>query len=99
VDDIVYEVDCALVTMKPGADVDIGANPSAEEQQEALDDGAIQVNNIIHSFRLHSVELDKKAYTIHLKVRLCTLRINYIVKLKCPVQFTVLHEKDQGAPS
>jgi len=24
VDDIAYEVDCALITVKPGADVDIG---------------------------------------------------------------------------
>lgn len=24
IDDIVYEVDCAIVTIKPGADVDIG---------------------------------------------------------------------------
>lgn len=30
VDDIVYELDCAMVKVKKGADVDIGANPSAE---------------------------------------------------------------------
>lgn len=27
VDDIVYEVDCSLITVKAGADVDIGAYP------------------------------------------------------------------------
>ncbi|KAG5634477.1 hypothetical protein H0H81_001813 [Sphagnurus paluster] len=40
VDDIVFEVECQLVTVKAGADVDIGANPSAEDQDEALEDGA-----------------------------------------------------------
>jgi len=51
VDDIVYEVDCAMVTIRAG-EVDIGANPSAEEQNEGLEDGARTVNNIIHSFGL-----------------------------------------------
>ena len=36
VDDIVYEVDAAMITVQDG-EVDIGGNPSAEEQQEALD--------------------------------------------------------------
>jgi len=67
VDDIVYEVDCQLVTVKPGADVDIGGNPSAEEAEEALEDGAIQVNNIAHSFRLQSTSFDKKSYLTYLK--------------------------------
>ena len=50
VDDIVYEVDGAMITVQDG-DVDIGGNPSAEEQQEALDNGAQQVINLVHSFR------------------------------------------------
>jgi len=66
VDDIVYEVDCALIVVKEG-DVDIGANPSAEEVQEALEDGASQVNNIVHSFRLQPTSFDKKAYLTYLK--------------------------------
>ncbi|KAJ3565736.1 hypothetical protein NP233_g7448 [Leucocoprinus birnbaumii] len=33
IDDIAYEVDCTMITIKEG-DVDIGANPSAEEQDE-----------------------------------------------------------------
>ncbi|PPQ72577.1 hypothetical protein CVT26_003708 [Gymnopilus dilepis] len=45
VDGIVYEVDCQMITVKAGADIDIGANPSAEEQEEALEEGATQVNN------------------------------------------------------
>ncbi|KAF7352754.1 TCTP domain-containing protein [Mycena venus] len=46
VDDIVYEVECAMITIKEG-DVDIGANPSQEEQEEALEEGAQQVNNVV----------------------------------------------------
>ncbi|KII95152.1 hypothetical protein PLICRDRAFT_97635 [Plicaturopsis crispa FD-325 SS-3] len=67
VDDIVYEVDCQLVTVKAGADVDIGANPSAEEQDEAVEDGAVQVNNVVHSFRLASTSFDKKSFLTYLK--------------------------------
>jgi len=67
VDDIVYEVDCATITVKAGADVDIGANPSAEDQEEGLDDGAKTVNNIVHSFRLQSTTFDKKSYLTYLK--------------------------------
>ncbi|KAI6047143.1 translationally controlled tumor-associated [Pisolithus marmoratus] len=67
VDDIVYEVDCQLITVKPGADVDIGANPSAEEQEEALEEGATQVNNVVHSFRLQQTSFDKKTFLTYLK--------------------------------
>jgi len=67
VDDIVYEVDCQLVTVKAGADIDIGANPSAEEQDETLEEGTSQVNNVAHSFRLQSTSFDKKSYLTYLK--------------------------------
>ncbi|KAF8529166.1 translationally controlled tumor-associated [Hysterangium stoloniferum] len=68
VDDIVYEVDCQLITVKAGADVDIGANPSQEDgQDEALEEGSSQMNNVIHSFRLQSTSFDKKSYLTYLK--------------------------------
>ncbi|KAN0131323.1 Mss4-like protein [Lactarius tabidus] len=67
VDDIVYEVDCQMITVKAGADVDIGANPSAEEQDESLEDGATSVNNVVHSFRLQPTTFEKKSYLAHLK--------------------------------
>lgn len=57
-----------MITIK-GADVDIGANPSAEDQDEALEDGAAQVNNVVYSHRLQSTAFDKKSYLVHLKVR------------------------------
>ncbi|CCM01591.1 uncharacterized protein FIBRA_03651 [Fibroporia radiculosa] len=67
VDDVVFEVDCSLITVKAGADVDIGANPSAEDQDDALEDGATQVNNVVYSFRLQSTQFDKKTYLAYLK--------------------------------
>lgn len=48
---------------------DIGANASAEEAEEAVEDQAIKVNNVIHSFRLapYNVFRDKKDYVVYLK--------------------------------
>jgi hypothetical protein len=50
-------------------DLPAGGNPSAEETEEALEDGATQVNNVIHSFRLQPTQFDKKSYLAYLKVR------------------------------
>ncbi|KAL4403056.1 hypothetical protein ACI68E_000838 [Malassezia pachydermatis] len=66
VDDIVYEVDAATITIQDG-EVDIGGNPSAEEQAEALENGAEQVINLVHSFRLQATSFDKKSYLAYLK--------------------------------
>lgn len=55
-----------MIVVKEG-DVDIGANPSAEEQEEALEAGASQVNNVVHSFRLQSTQFDKKSFLTYLK--------------------------------
>ncbi|PWN19160.1 putative translationally-controlled tumor protein [Microstroma glucosiphilum] len=66
VDDIVYELDAQQIVISEG-DVDIGGNPSAEEQAEALENGGTQVINIVHSFRLQSTTFDKKGYLTHLK--------------------------------
>lgn len=66
VDDIVYELDAAQIVVSEG-DVDIGGNPSAEEQAEALENGGQQVINIVHSFRLQQTSFDKKQYLSHLK--------------------------------
>ncbi|KAG9054532.1 hypothetical protein FS842_004893 [Serendipita sp. 407] len=66
VDGIVYEVDCAMITIKEG-DVDIGANPSAEEQEEGTDSSAQTVNNVIHSFRLQQMNFDLASWKAHIK--------------------------------
>lgn len=63
---MVYEVDASMIVVQEG-DVDIGGNPSAEEQAEALENGAEQVIDIVHSFRLQSTSFDKKSYLTYLK--------------------------------
>lgn len=54
---------------------DTGANASAEEAEEALDDQDTKVNNIISSFRLQSTSFDKKSYLAYLKGKLHLLPI------------------------
>lgn len=46
---------------------DTGANASAEEADEGVEDGAQQVNNVVNSFRLTQTSFDKKSYLSHLK--------------------------------
>lgn len=56
-----------MITIGNGNDIDIGANPSAEDADEALDDGATTVNNIVHTFGLKETSFDKKSYLSYLK--------------------------------
>lgn len=78
IDDIAYEVDCRLIMVAPGADVDIGANASAEEAEEELADDAIQINDVVYSMRLQSTEFDKKSYMTYIK--------GYMKKIKAHLQ-------------
>lgn len=73
VDDIVYEVDAQMMVVQEG-EVDIGGNPSAEEQQEALENGGSQVINVVHTFRLQSTQFDKKSYLSYLKGYMKTIK-------------------------
>jgi len=66
VDGVVYEVDCDMITLG-AVEVNTGANASAEEADEGVEDGAVQVNNVVNSFRLNSTSFDKKSYLSHLK--------------------------------
>ncbi|KAJ6184338.1 Translationally-controlled tumor protein [Penicillium mononematosum] len=68
VDDVVYEVDCKYIQTRQGVDVDIGANPSAEEAEEGLEDGIIQVIDVIDAFRLQPTSFDKRDYLAYLKI-------------------------------
>lgn len=45
-----------------------GANPSAEDQDEGVEDGVKTVNNVVHSFRLQPTQFDKKSFLAYLKV-------------------------------
>lgn len=62
-----YEADCKKITV--GAEnIDIGANPSAEEGgDEGVDDTSQQVIDVVYSFRLNETSFDKKSYLAHLK--------------------------------
>ena len=55
IDDVVYEVNCRKMT-KGVESFDIGANPSAEEAEEGLDDKTEQVLDVVASFRLNALE-------------------------------------------
>ncbi|KAJ2764237.1 hypothetical protein IWQ56_004565 [Coemansia nantahalensis] len=65
-EDGALEVDCAMIVVG-ATEVNTGANASAEEAEEALEDGAKQVNNVIESFRLQPTNFDKKSYTAYMK--------------------------------
>ncbi|KAF1995644.1 microtubule/calcium-binding protein [Amniculicola lignicola CBS 123094] len=66
IDGVAYEADCKRITV--GNDnIDIGANPSAEEGDEGLEDTAQTVIDVVHSFRLNETSFDKKSYLSHLK--------------------------------
>jgi hypothetical protein len=66
IDGAVYEADCKKIAVG-GENVDIGANPSAEEADEGTDDATQQVIDVVYSFRLQETSFDKKSYLSHLK--------------------------------
>ncbi|WP_223677179.1 translationally-controlled tumor protein, partial [Lysobacter sp. 13A] len=72
------------------ADTVIGANPSAEEAGEALEDGASSVNNVVHSFRLQPTSFDKKTYLGYLKVRKSVAQLDTAL-----IHSLGIHEVDQ----
>jgi len=96
INDILYEVNCKMVQVKGGVDVNIGANPSAEEAEEGMDDSDIKtVNRIIDAFRLQETSFDKKSYMTYIK--------GYMKKLKEKLKelnserVSVFEEKAPGA--
>lgn len=50
-----------------GDNVDIGANPSAEDGGDDVEDGAETVNNVVYSFRLQQTQFDKKSFLTYIK--------------------------------
>jgi len=66
IDGAVYEADCTKINVG-GESFDVGGNPSAEEGEEANDDAAQTVIDVVHSFRLNETSFDKKSYLGHLK--------------------------------
>lgn len=66
VDGVIYEADCDMIKVG-GDNIDIGANPSAEDGDEELEDGTEMVNNIVHTFRLQQTAFDKKSFLTYIK--------------------------------
>jgi len=66
IDGTVYEADGKKIAVG-GENIDIGANPSAEEGGDDLEDTQVTVLDIAHSFRLNETQFDKKSYLSHLK--------------------------------
>jgi hypothetical protein len=63
----VYEADGKKIAVG-GENIDIGANPSAEDGGgDDLEDTQVTVLDIAHSFRLNETQFDKKSYLSHLK--------------------------------
>ena len=56
-----------LSPLQPNLTVLLGANPSAEEAEEGVEDGMETVNNVIYSMRLQPTTFDKKTYLTYLK--------------------------------
>lgn len=76
------------------ASLDIGANASAEEASEDLEEGTETVNDVVYSFRLNQSSFDKKSYLTYLKGFFNL----FPCSLVCPVlivPFDRLHEENQ----
>jgi hypothetical protein len=56
-----------LVTSHNLINLRSGANPSAEEADESVEDGMETVNNVVYSMRLQPTSFDKKTYLPYLK--------------------------------
>ncbi|MCJ1476141.1 hypothetical protein MMC13_004806 [Lambiella insularis] len=89
-DDAVYEIDCKKVT-KGVDNIDIGANPSAEEQEEALEEGSSQVIDVVDAFRLNFLG-DEASGT-----RLFGTKKDYMGQLKTYMKKVVEKMKESGA--
>ncbi|KAF9152654.1 hypothetical protein DFQ26_000823 [Actinomortierella ambigua] len=70
-----YEIACEMVQVGKGVDVDIGANPSIEGDEDEQHSEVITVNNVVATFRLQQVSYDKKSYTTYLKGYLKALEV------------------------
>ncbi|KAG0125740.1 Mss4-like protein [Tuber indicum] len=84
VHDVVYEVNCSMITVRKGADVDIGANASTEEDAEVVEDGQEVVNNVVHSFRLVQTGFDFNSYMVHIKAYLKKVKEHLITNNASP---------------
>jgi len=72
---VAIEVDCKMITVTGNDDFDIGANPSAEEEEDGpIPEDAQVVNNVVYSFRLQETHFDKASYKIYMKGYMKSIR-------------------------
>jgi len=90
IDDAVYEVDCKKIT-KGMDNIDIGANPSAEEAEEALEEGQTTVIDVVDAFRLNYLGDEPTGS------RLFTTKKDYLGQLKTYLKKVVEKLKAEGA--
>ncbi|MCJ1369255.1 hypothetical protein MMC20_000465 [Loxospora ochrophaea] len=90
IDDAVYEIDCKKVSKGPD-NIDIGANPSAEEADEGVEDSTKQVIDVVDAFRLNFLG-DEASGT-----RLFGAKKDYMAQLKTYMRKVVEKLKESGA--
>ncbi|KAI4142265.1 MAG: hypothetical protein L6R39_005009 [Caloplaca ligustica] len=89
-EDAVYEVDCKKVTLG-SENFDIGANPSAEEAEEGVDDTSKQVIDVVHGFRLNFLGDEASGS------RAFGTKKDYMAQLKTYMKKVVAKLKESGA--
>lgn len=70
IDDVILEIECKIITCKPGAidEALLGANASAEGGDEGgADDDAITGADVVLAHRLSATGFDKKGWTVYIK--------------------------------
>jgi len=70
IDDVILEIDCKVITCKPGAidEALLGANASAEGGDEGADDAeTISAPDVVLANRLQATGFDKKSWTVYIK--------------------------------
>jgi len=91
IDDVVYEIDCKKVNKSGDVNVDIGANPSAEEADEGVESSVSQVIDVVDAFRLNFLG-DEASGT-----RLFGTKKDYAAQLKTYMKKVVEKLKEKGA--
>lgn len=82
-DSILYFVEAAFITEGP-VQVDTGANASAEEAEEGVEDATNRVINVVNNGRLQSTSFDKKSFTVYIKGYLKAIKAHLQEKGKSP---------------
>jgi hypothetical protein len=71
-----------MITVNDNVTIDIGANPSEEEENEEYAAGSRTVNNIVEAFRLQETSFDKKSYMVYIKDYM--KKVSTLLKAKNP---------------